>query len=88
MQVEAWKNGSKTLHTADLAVEIRSEDSIMIQLKGDGRKLSAILADFEDADEIRTDDGRSWEGYGDAIVGYRMDVGTVQVRIRRSVAGV
>ena len=86
MLIEVEKAGNVTEHSADLAVEIRSEGSVMIQLKGDGRKLSAILEDFEDADDIRTEDGRSWEGYGDAIVGYRMDAETVQVRIRRSVS--
>ena len=86
MRIEVEKAGQVTEHSADLAVEIRSEGSVMIQLKGDERKLSAILEDFEDADDIRTEDGRSWEGYGDAIVGYRMDAETVQVRIRRSVS--
>lgn len=86
MRIEVEKAGNVTEHSADLAVEIRSEGSVMIQLKGDGRKLSAILQDFEDAEDIRTEDGRSWEGYGDAIVGYRMDAETVQVRIRRSVS--
>lgn len=88
MRIEAEKAGNVTEHEADLAIEIRSEGSVMIQLKGDGRKLSAILADFEDAEEIRAEDSRSWAGYGDVIVGYRMDADTVQIRIRRSVAGV
>ena len=86
MLIEVEKAGNVTEHEADLAIEIRSEGSVMIQLKGDERKLSAILADFEDAEDIRTEVGRSWEGYGDAIVGYRMDAETVQVRIRRSVS--
>ena len=81
MQITVEKAGAVTEHEADLAIEIRSESSIMIQLRGDHRKLSAIAADFEDAEEIRSDDGRAWEGYGNVIVAYRMDAETVQVRI-------
>ena len=81
MQITVNKAGGATDHQADLAIEIHSEGSIMIQLKGDGRKLSAIAADFEDAETIASDDGRSWEGYGNVIVAYRMDAETVQIRI-------
>lgn len=81
MQITVNKAGMATEHQADLAIEIHSEESIMIQLKGDRRKLSAIAADFEDAETIESDDGRSWEGYGNVIVAYRMDNNTVQVRI-------
>ena len=86
MLIEVEKAGNVTEHEADLAIEVRSEGSVMIQLKGDERKLSVILEDFEDAKEIRAEDGRSWAGYGDVIVGYRMDADTVQIRIRRSVS--
>lgn len=81
MQITVNKAGMATEHQADLAIEIHSEGSIMIQLKGDRRKLSAIAADFEDAETIESDDGRRWEGYGNVIVAYRMDNNTVQVRI-------
>lgn len=81
MQITVKKAGTLTEHEADLAIEIRSERSVMIQLRGDHRKLSTIAADFEEADEIRSDDGRAWEGYGNVIVAYRMDAETVQVRI-------
>ena len=82
MQITVNKAGGSTTHQADLAIEIHSEGSIMIQLKGDHRKLSAIAADFEDAETIASDDGRSWEGYGNVIVVYRMDAATVQVRTK------
>lgn len=81
MQITVNRAGVATEHQADLAIEIHSEGSIMIQLRGDHRKLSAIAADFEDAETIESDDGRSWEGYGNVIVAYRMDNNTVQVRI-------
>ena len=81
MQITVNKAGGSTTHQADLVIEIHSEGSIMMQLKGDMRKLSAIAADFEDAETIESDDGRSWEGYGNVIVAYRMDNNTVQVRI-------
>ena len=82
MQITVNKAGGSTTHQADLVIEIHSEGSIMIQLKGVHRKLSAIAADFEDAETIASDDGRSWEGYGNVIVVYRMDAATVQVRIK------
>jgi hypothetical protein len=84
MLIEAVKNGRKTRHTADLAVDIRSEGSVMIQLKSDARLLSKIAKDFEGAEEIVSEDGRSWAGYGDVIVLYRMDGETVQIRVKRS----
>ena len=52
MLIEAVKNGRKTRHTADLAVNIHAEDSVMFQLKGDDRLLSKIAKDFEGAEEI------------------------------------
>ena len=82
MQITVNKAGGSTTHQADLVIEIHSEGSIMIQLNGDHRKLSAIAADFEDAETIASDDGRSWEGYGNVIVVYRIDAATVQVRIK------
>ena len=84
MRIEVEKAGTVTQHEADLAIEIHSEGSIMVQLRGDYRKLSTIAADFEDAETIASDDGRSWDGYGNVIVAYRMDAETVQVRIQRS----
>lgn len=85
MQIEVIKNGNTaSAHTADFAVEIASEGSVMIQLKEGNRKLSAIAEDFEDADEIRTDAGGSWSGYGDVFVLFRVDPATVQVRIRET----
>lgn len=83
MTVDAWKNGSVTHHEADLLVPIASEGSIMIQLRGDLRKISEIAADFEGIDELSADDGRSWTEYTEPIVVYRMNEDTVQVRIRR-----
>ena len=83
MQIEVIKNGNTASeHTADFAVEIASEGSVLIQLKDGNRKLSAIAEDFEDADEIRIDDGRVFTGYGNVIVVYRMDAATVQVRTK------
>lgn len=84
MLIKALKNGKETQHTADLAVDIRSEGSVMIQLKGDARLLSKIAKDFEGAEEIVAEDGRSWAGYGDVIVLFRVDAETVQIRIKRS----
>ena len=84
MQIKVLKNGKETRHTANLAVDIHSEGSVMIQLKGDTRPLSKIAKDFEGAEEIVAEDGRSWEGYGDVIVLFRMDAETVQIRIKRS----
>ena len=84
MLIEAVKNGRKTRHTADLAVNIHADDSVMFQLKGDDRLLSKIAKDFEGAEEIVSEDGRSWAGYGDVIVLYRMDGDTVQIRVKRS----
>ena len=81
MQITVNKAGGSTTHQADLVIEIHSEGSIMIQLRGDHRKLSAIASEFEDAETIASDDGRSWEGYGNVIVAYRMDTETVQIRI-------
>lgn len=83
MTVEAWKNGSVTTHEADLLVQISSEESVMIQLRGDQRKISEIAADFEGIDELRTDDGRAWTEYTEPIVVYRMSADVVQVRIRK-----
>lgn len=81
MTVEAWKNGSVTRHTADLMVPVRTENSVMIQLRGDSRRLSEIAADFEGLDEISTDDGREITDCADPIVVYRVDADTVQIRI-------
>ena len=83
MLVEVFKNGSSTEHNADLVMPIGSEGSVMIQLKGDSRPISRIAEDFEDPDEIRTEDGRSYTEYTEPIVVYRMDPNTVQVRIKR-----
>ena len=69
----------------DLAVDIRNEGSVMLQLHGESRKLSEIAADFEDAEGIMISDGREYPGFGDVIVLFRVDAETVQVRIRRSV---
>ena len=83
MQAEVVKNGTvSSTHEIDVAMPIRDEGSLLLQLHGESRKLSAVAADFEDADEIRIDDGRTFAGYGDVIVAYRMDPNTVQVRIR------
>lgn len=72
-------------HDIDLAVDIRNEGSVMIQLRGERRKLSEIAADFEDAEGIVISDGREYPGFGDVIVLFRVDAETVQARIRRSV---
>ena len=72
-------------HDIDLAVDIRNEGSVMIQLRSERRKLSEIAADFEDAEGIMISDGREYPGFGDVIVLFRVDAETVQARIRRSV---
>lgn len=82
MQIEVRKGETVTTHVANLLVPIRSERSIMIQLIGDSRPISRIAADFEEPDDIITDDGRSFPEYKEPIVVYRVDTDTVQIRIR------
>lgn len=83
MQAEVVKNGTvSSTHEIDVAMPIRDEGSLLLQLHGESRRLSAVAADFEGVDEIRIDDGRTFTAYRDVIVVYRMNVNTVQVRIR------
>ena len=83
MQAEVIKNGAVAgTHDIDLAMPIRDEGSVLLQLHGESRKLSAVAADFEDAAGIRISDGREFTGYGNVIVLYRMDAATVQIRIK------
>ena len=82
MRIEVEKAGAVTEHEANLLVPILSEGSILVQLLGDRRPISQIAADFDGADEIRTDDGRRFSEYTELIVVYRVNADTVQVRIR------
>lgn len=81
MRIETSKT-SQALE-ADLVLELAGEGSLMIQLKGDGRRPGEIADDFDRTEWIRTEDGGSYTAFTDLRVFCRLDPETVQLRLFR-----
>ena len=80
-----WVNTSKNSRRreSDLAFEMAGEGSLMIQLKGDDRRLGKIADDFDGTQWIRFEDGREYTEFTDLRVACRLDPDTVQLRLFR-----
>lgn len=80
-----WINTSKNSRRreTDLVIELAGEGSLLIQLKGDTRRIGKITDDFDETTWIRLEDGREYTEYTEARVACRLDADTVQLRLFR-----
>ena len=79
MRIETSK--STTEMEADLVLEMAGEESLLVQLKGDRRRLGELAVDFDRAEWIRLEDGREYTAFTDLRILYRLDPDTVQLRL-------